>query len=282
VYSALIETKSLAEILERSDLSIVDVRYDLSDHDAGRAKYFEGHIPGARYADLGTDLSDPPGGGRGRHPLPSIDRLAATLSKLGISNDSQVVAYDTADGMYASRLWWMLRYLGHDSVAVLNGGIAKWVAEGRPLTAEVPPTGGTVFVPNVRASMSLGIDEVREIGASPRQRLVDSRAPDRFRGENETLDPVAGHIPGATNRFFRLNVGSDGTFRDASALRHEFEALLAGTQPGDAVFYCGSGVTACHNLVAMAHAGLPVGRLYPGSWSEWCSDPSRPVALVEE
>jgi thiosulfate/3-mercaptopyruvate sulfurtransferase len=278
VYSGLIETETLEPLTSDPRVVVIDVRYDLFDASRGRELFLAGHIPNARFADLNADLSARPGNGRGRHPLPSLAALEATFSSLGVSADSQVIAYDGGDGAYAARLWWLLRYLGHDAVAVLDGGFAKWTSEGRPVTTELPTFDRGVFVSAPRPGMLVLASELETEARSRTSVLVDSRAPDRFRGENETLDPVGGHIPGAVNRFFRTNVTQSGTFRSPSELREEFEHLLAATSPSESIFYCGSGVTACHNLLAMEHAGLPVGRLYAGSWSEWCSDESRPVA----
>lgn len=281
-FSTIISTEDLADRLDDPSIVVVDVRSSLADAGYGERAFALGHIPGAVYADLNRDLSDPPGGGRGRHPLPDVATMSSTFGGMGISRDSQVVAYDDADGMYASRLWWMLRYLGHDRVAVLDGGFAKWSQEGRTVSTESLAREPVPFYAEPNPGMLAMAEEVDSMRLDPRRLLIDSRAPDRYRGENETIDPVAGHIPGAKNRFFRKNVREDGTMRDATELAAELREQLSGLEPADAIVYCGSGVTACHNLLAMAHAGLGGARLYAGSWSEWISDESRPVAVGED
>jgi thiosulfate/3-mercaptopyruvate sulfurtransferase len=275
VHTTLVSTNQLAGHL--GEWAIVDCRFDLHKPEEGRNQYRAAHVPGAVYASLNDDLAGPRTGRNGRHPLPSIDALTAVFGRMGIAPGVQVVAYDQDAGMYASRLWWSLRYLGHDRVAVLDGGWAKWMSEGRPVTGgdERRPT--VEFTPAPRRDAVVDIDEV-----SARQRdgvtlLVDARAPERFEGRSEPLDRVAGHIPGAVNHFYRWNLAADGTMLPPEALRDRFTRLLAGRAPEQTVMYCGSGVTACHNLLAMAHAGLAGSPLYPGSWSEWSSDPSRPV-----
>ncbi|MFN7917755.1 MAG: sulfurtransferase [Vicinamibacterales bacterium] len=275
-YTTLIETGALAALLDSPTLALIDCRFDLANVTAGEAAFAAGHIPGAVYAHLDRDLSAPKTGSNGRHPLPSPDAAAAAFGRLGIDAATQVVAYDAENGMYASRLWWMLKWLGHDAVAVLNGGFAKWTAEGRPTSAEPATRGARTFVASPRASMVVTAADVPAITASVATRLVDARAPERFRGDVEPLDPVAGHIPGAANYFFGQNL-ADGRFKSADDLRAGFRASL-GEVTGDAIVcYCGSGVTACHNVLALEHAGLKGARLYPGSWSEWCADPSRGV-----
>ena len=246
-YSTLISGEELAGRLSDPDLRIFDCRHQLSDAAYGEKAYAEGHLPGAYFLHLDRDLSGPMNGRNGRHPLPDPQRLARTLGSAGVSRATQVVAYDDAGGMIAGRLWWLLRWLGHDAVAVLDGDWRGWNAE------------------------NAGNLDRRELC------LIDARAADRFRGENETLDPVGGHIPGARNRFFRDNLDDQACFRPAADLRQAFLELLAGVEPDKAVMQCGSGVTACQNLLAMEIAGLPGARLYAGSWSAWCADPSRPV-----
>ena len=273
-YTTLIEADGLAGLLDSPSLAIVDCRFDLANVGAGEAAYAAGHIPGAVYAHLDRDLSAPKTGTNGRHPLPSPEVTAATFGRLGIDASTQVVAYDAENGMYASRLWWMLKWLGHDAVAVLNGGFARWVAEQRPISTTPSPRGARTFTATPRSAMIVTAADVPGVTASAR--LVDARAPERFRGDVEPLDPVAGHIPGAVNHFFGQNL-ADGRFKSSADLRAGFEASL-GTVSGDSVVcYCGSGVTACHNILALEHAGLTGARLYPGSWSEWCADPSRGV-----
>ena len=275
MYSTIVSTDLLAAHLD--DWTIVDCRFDLQNEHWGRDEYRLAHIPGAVYASLNADLSDAPGGTNGRHPLPSVDALAATFGRLGIDRSSQVVAYDQDAGPYASRLWWMLRYLGHDAVAVLDGGWAKWERESRPTRRGDEARPPAMFIPATRPGNRVGIGEVVSLAAHGEALLIDARAPERFEGRSETIDRVAGHIPGATNHFFKQNLAADGTMLPPETLRANFERLLSGRSPADAVMYCGSGVTACHNLLAMEHAGLPGTRLYVGSWSEWSSDPSRPI-----
>jgi thiosulfate/3-mercaptopyruvate sulfurtransferase len=225
---------------------------------------------------LDRDLSGPMNGRNGRHPLPDTELLARKLGAAGVSRQTQVVAYDDAGGMVAGRLWWLLRWLGHERVALLDGGISQWVKEGRRLSAELPKSVPAVF----EIAGCDGLVSAAEVLANIDSKefcVVDARAPDRFRGENETLDPVGGHIPGARNRFFKDNLDANGLFRPAAELRREFLGLLDGVAPERVVMQCGSGVSACHNLLAMEIAGLHGARLYAGSWSEWCSDPARPV-----
>src|SRR5690349_1717350 len=277
-HSTLIETAELARHLRDPWVVIVDVRHDLAQPDRfGSDAYTASHIPGTAFAHIDRDLSAPKTGRNGRHPLPTPETAAAVFGRLGIDATKQVVVYDQGSGIYASRLWWMLRWLGHENVAVLDGGFAKWTREGRAVERDARTATPAKFVarrvrPTVNAS---------GIAASlPRHALVllDARAAERYRGDAEPLDPVAGHIPGALNRPHSRNVAADGTFRPATELRAEFDAMLHGRSPADVVHYCGSGVTACHNVLAMTIAGYPLTRLYPGSWSEWCADSKRPVA----
>jgi thiosulfate/3-mercaptopyruvate sulfurtransferase len=256
---------------------ILDCRHDLADPQFGRRAYADGHLPGALFVHLDDDLSGPATGTNGRHPLPDPAAFAARLGALGIANDTQVVAYDDAGGMFAARLWWMMRWLGHDKVAVLDGGLRAWRDAAQPLSAQVPAPLPARFEPSPRP-LAVDADFVARHLEAPDMVLIDARSPDRFRGENEALDAVGGHIPGAVNRFFRDNLDADGRFRPAATLRAAFAALLQGRDASAAVHQCGSGVTACHNLLAMEHAGLHGSRLYPGSWSEWCADPRRPLA----
>jgi len=274
MYRTLISPAELTPHLPDPRWVVVDCRFDLANPAWGEAQYVAGHIPGACYAHLDRDLSGAKTGSNGRHPLPSIDEMSERFGALGIGNGSQVVTYDQDSGMYAARLWWMLRFLGHEAVAVLDGGLARWVADGGPTEpAHVRPAAVT-FAPAPRSEWRLTVDQVAAGGPAL---LVDARAPERFRGLNETIDPVAGHIPGARNHFFQRNLTDDKRFKPAGELRAEWEADLAGTKPADVVMYCGSGVTACHNLLALEVAGLSGARIFPGSWSEWCADPSRPV-----
>ena len=284
MYTTLITASELAARSEDPKLVVVDCRHDLMNLAAGADGYAIGHLPGAVFGDMETALSGSKIGAdgrfRGRHPLPERVALLATLRGWGVDDDSQVVAYDAHGGMFAARLWWLLRWLGHPAVAVLDGGLAAWQSQALPMTAAVPvrprgdvkeraPLVQTVSADDVLANVlaNIGTEQLT---------VVDARAPDRFRGENETIDPVGGHIPGAKNRFFKDNLQPDGRFKDAGQLKADFAALVA--DPAKAVMQCGSGVTACHNLLALEVAGMPGAALYPGSWSEWCFDPARPVA----
>ena len=279
MFNTLITVTDLAAHLSDSGWVIYDCRHDLLDIEAGRRAYAESHIPGARFVHLDEDLSASKTGHNGRHPLPEPERVARRMGELGIGNDSQVIAYDASGGYYAARMWWMLRWLGHDAVAVLDGGWTAWTKAGLPATAAVTHIKPARFARDAALVESVTAEEIMRDSATPQRRLLDARSPDRFRGENETLDPVAGHIPGAANRFFKLNLETDGRFKPATILRREFTELLGNNAPRDVAHYCGSGVTACHNLLAMEIAGLAGSRLYPGSWSEWVADRSRPVAV---
>ncbi|MEO7495340.1 MAG: sulfurtransferase [Massilia sp.] len=280
MHTTLISASELAAHLNDSSVVIVDCRHDLMNLAAGRDAYAAGHIPNAVFADIETALSGAKRGAdgvfRGRHPLPERAALIESLRALGIDDDSQVVAYDAHGGMFAARLWWLLRWVGHAGVAVLDGGLAAWQAQSLPLTTEVAsPKRGAI---NEHASLvsTASVEDVVANLASAERTVVDARAADRFRGENETIDPVGGHIPGAKNRFFKDNLAADGRFKDAAQLKADFAAL--GVEPAKAIMQCGSGVTACHNLLALEVAGMPGAVLYPGSWSEWCADAARPVA----
>ena len=275
-YTTLIDTAALAAHLTAPNFVIIDGRFDLAKPQAGEAAYADGHIPGAAYAHLDRDLSGPKTGSNGRHPLPDPMVLAATFSRLGIDATAQVVAYDQDNGMYASRLWWMLRWMGHTAVAVLDGGFAAWMADGHAVTAGIEVYGARAFSGTPNPSFTVDAATVGALATSDTARVIDARAPERYRGEIEPIDPAAGHIPGAANHWFARNL-ENGRFRPADALRAEFEAVAGGVSSDQVVSYCGSGVTACHNLLALEHAGLRGARLYPGSWSEWVSDPARPV-----
>ncbi len=281
MFTTLVSTEELgARVVVPADPSIVivDVRHDLAQADTwGESAYRRGHLPGARFAHIDRDLSAPRTGRNGRHPLPDQDTCARVFGRLGIDAAKQVVAYDQGPGMYAARLWWMLRSLGHDAAAVLDGGFAAWTREGRGVTSDTPEFREATFTPR-RSAATVDALAIAANLATRSFVLLDARARERYRGDAEPLDPVAGHIPGAINRPYLDNLEPDGQFRSAAALATEFDALLAGRGASDVVHYCGSGVTACHNLLAMAHAGRSGARLYPGSWSEWCSDPERPVA----
>lgn len=277
-YETLIDVDALKDLLASgSDVLVLDCEFELGAPDKGRAIYMQGHLPGARYAHLDDDLAAPSDGTNGRHPLPAPVALAAWLRAQGLRPDQQVVAYDSNGGAWAARAWWLLRWLGHAPIAVLDGGKPAWTAAGLPLEAgAAPPVASGTFEPGeplVPAPVSVA-DVLANIDAGTAQ-VLDARDPARFAGEANPLDPVAGHIPGARNRFFRDNLGPDGHFQPPEALAAAFAPLLG---EKTAILQCGSGVTACHNALAMAVAGLPAGRLYPGSWSEWIADSARPVA----
>lgn len=280
--SPLIAAADLAHLLATrpTDVRVIDCRFNLADPTAGQAAWREGHIPGALYAHLDHDLSGTKTGHNGRHPMPAIADLTATARGWGIGPGTRVIAYDASGGMFAARLWWMLRWLGHEAVQVLDGGWNAWQALSGAVSTDTPPAPALGdFVAAPQTGWLLDTADVEAALARPgTMLLLDARAPDRFRGENETLDPVGGHIPGALNRFFQLNLAPDGRFQPPEALRTAYLTLLDGRPLDTLVHQCGSGVTACHNALAMAHAGLPVMRLYGGSWSAWCADPARPVA----
>ena len=278
-----------ALMLQGEPLVLLDCGFDLADPAAGERVYQQGHLPQARYAHLDRDLSGTKTGHNGRHPLPPRSVLAQTLSRFGITPDVQVVTYDDQAMPYAARAWWLLRWMGHTRVAVLDGGRAAWLRAGGTLVQAVPtvnaqPSAAAPYPAAATPGMpTISTEELQALLGQPQLQLFDARAAERFRGEVEPLDPVAGHIPGATQRFFKDNLGADGCFKPAAALRSEFAALLAPSSSPETgekalvVQQCGSGVTACHNLLAMAHAGWDATTLYPGSWSAWCSDPARPM-----
>jgi thiosulfate/3-mercaptopyruvate sulfurtransferase len=269
--STLVSTAELGSHL--GAWRVFDCRHDLMRPELGAQQYREAHIPGALFAHLEHDLSAPKNGKNGRHPLPDADAFIAWLGRQGVRPEDQVVCYDAGNGATAARLWWMLRWIGHRSVAVLDGGLAKWLKEGRPVDAVLPQP-----KPVIHASRkTVGAVDVHTVQTNLKNLfLLDARAPARYRGEQEPIDPVAGHIPGARNRFNADNVLPDGTFKDRDSLKREFLAVLKSQKPEDVIHYCGSGVSACHNLLAMEVAGLTGGKLYAGSWSEWIADPARP------
>lgn len=280
MHTTLISAADLASHIDDPNWVVIDCRHDLVNLNAGRDGYIIGHIKGAVFADVENDLSGDrrgvDGAFRGRHPLPSRTAFIDTLRRFGVNESSQVVAYDAHGGMFAARLWWMLRWVGHEAVAVLDGGMAAWMAQGGAMETTEPVR----QVGDIEARPSLvGTVNVTDVLAnleSQERVVVDARAADRFRGENETIDPVGGHIPGARNRFFKDNLASDGRFKRPEELRAELEPLVE--DPSKAIMQCGSGVTACHNLLALEVAGLSGALLYPGSWSEWCADGGRPIA----
>ena len=281
--TTLVSTAELALHLEDPAWVILDSQHDLMNPAFGRTAYAQEHIPGARFISLDDDLADHAGKGRGRHPLPPPAALTAAFSRLGIDAHKQVVIYDSAGGSYAARAWWCLRWLGHRPVAVLDGGITQWRAEGRAVTSAQPAWQAAVFkaLPDdsMRVDSATVLTQISRPGLGiDSGRVIDARAPERYSGSTEPIDPVAGHIPGALNRFWKNNLCPDGRFKSAEQLRAELTAMAGTLTPQQLIHQCGSGVTACHNLMAMEIAGLPGGRLYPGSWSEWCADPARPVA----
>lgn len=281
-YNRLVSVDALAAHLDDPAWRVFDCRHDLQNTEYGAQAYAKGHIPGALFLHLDRDLSGPPTGRNGRHPLPEIATFAARMSACGVGPDTQVVAYDNEGGIFASRLWWMLRWLGHDKVAVLDGGLPGWRRAKLPFETEVRFVAPARFAPQPR---DIQVDSAYVLANlhAPQMLLLDARSEERYAGENETLDPVAGHIPGALNRFYFDNLDDAGCFfKPADELRAEFADLLDGRDPQAVVQQCGSGVTACHNLLAMEVAGLHGSMLYVGSWSEWCSDPSRPVAVGDQ
>ncbi|MEK8048864.1 sulfurtransferase [Ideonella sp. DXS22W] len=279
--SPLISAAELqARLAAGTPVQIVDCSFDLADPAAGERLHQQARLPGAIRLHLDRDLSSAKTGRNGRHPLPTRETFAATLAARGLRDDLPIVAYDQAGAMYAARAWWMLRWLGHADVQVLDGGIGAWQAAGGALNSGPARTLAAQPAFALREPLQATLDyaTLRASLGTPGRLIVDARAADRFRGENETLDPVGGHIPGALNRFFRLNLGADGCFKPADTLRAEWQALLAGHTPDALVMQCGSGVTACHNLLALQAAGLAGATLYPGSWSEWCAQPDAVVA----
>lgn len=278
----VITPQDLLPHLEDPKWAIVDCTFDLNNPRQGEADYLKTHIPGAVYADLERDLSALPNGKNGRHPLPSPEDLARVFSRVGIDEDSTVVAYDRNGAPYAARLWWSLQYLGGSKLAVLDGGLDAWVQAGYPVRSGAEMNTPARFVPAVQSDMLVTTPQIGARLGSGEDLLLDARAPERYRGEEEPYDPVAGRIPGAANFDWEDNLDENGRFKSPAALREQYERVL-GAHPSSAVVaYCGSGVTSCHLLLAMAHAGIGGGRLYAGSWSEWCSDPTRPIAVGVE
>jgi thiosulfate/3-mercaptopyruvate sulfurtransferase len=277
-YNTLVSAATLHQHLNDPKWVIVDCSFSLANSDAGGYAYRHGHISHARYAHLNKDLSSTITDFTGRHPLPNFTLLAKKLGAWGINNHRQVVAYDDAGGTFASRLWWLLRCLGHDKVAVLNGGIQHWQKQGFPLTTTLPSIQSSSFRPYLDTTHWLNASQVQNSLARKTICLIDARTPERYRGEQEPIDPVAGHIPGALNRPFQLNLDAKGLLLSADSLHGQFKKLIGTSTPEQVIHYCGSGVTACHNLLAMEHAGLTGSRLYAGSWSEWIRDKNRAFA----
>jgi thiosulfate/3-mercaptopyruvate sulfurtransferase len=279
-FTTVIAPADLAAHLDDPEWVVFDCRFTLTDPDAGRRAFEKGHIPGARYAHLDDELSSPVGEHTGRHPLPDPQVLAERLGAWGVDNSKQVVVYDDSFGAIACRMWWLLRWLGHDAVAVLDGGLPRWERKGHPLSAEAPGITPARFEPRVNDELWVDADfvgsmlgKLKGCGA-----LLDARAEERFTGDIEPLDKVAGHVPGAVNQPYDDNLAFSGDFLPAEELREQYESLMRGCAPDTVIHMCGSGVTACHNVLAMEVAGLHGSRLYAGSWSEWITDPRRPVA----
>jgi thiosulfate/3-mercaptopyruvate sulfurtransferase len=277
MYKTIICTDELLPHVHDHNWIVIDCRYDLADPGSGHRAYMESHISDAIYADLHDDLSGEPLTDHGRHPLPGVDKLRRVFSSYGITKDTQVVAYDASSGAFAARLWWLLRYMGHDAVAVLNGGWQAWQSENMETESGPGSTTGAIFDGQPRSEWLVTIDEVAGLPC-----LVDSREAARYLGEMEPVDPVAGHIPGAINHCWKENLAENGHFLAPNQLQQQFNQIYTDTPAEQVVFYCGSGVTACHNLLAVSHAGLPAARLYAGSWSEWCSQADRPIATGPE
>jgi thiosulfate/3-mercaptopyruvate sulfurtransferase len=278
-YQTLIGVDSLRELLGKPQVAVIDCRFDLMNPGAGREAYLAAHILGARYADLNEDLSAPVGPHTGRHPLPAPETFARRLGELGIGNRTQVVAYDDGNGSFAARLWWMLRWVGHRAAAVLDGGFKAWTARGGAVQSGAPPDFHVEnFAPLIGAQPVLSTTDVEQALQGSSILLVDARSEERFAGKVEPIDPVAGHIPGAVNHPVSANLDADGRFLPAAELEARWRERLAGRTAQTVVAMCGSGVTACHNLLSLEVAGLAGGKLYAGSWSEWIRDPKRPVA----
>ncbi len=275
MFTTLIDVESLLDCYKNPDWLIIDARYDLADKDAGKKAYLTGHIPGAIYVDLHDDLSRPPGTNKGRHPLPTEETMNDLFSELGINEGMQVIVYDNAFGAFAARLWWMLRHMQHQRVAVLDGGWQVWEAAAAEIDSKIEQPSNSNFKKSARKQEVIDIKQIENAGL-----VVDSREPARYRGESEPIDKAAGHIPGAINRFWKDNLSASGCFKEKTQLQAEFEQIFEKTPAKESVFYCGSGVTACHNLLAAVHAGLEQPKLYAGSWSEWSSDASNPVATA--
>jgi thiosulfate/3-mercaptopyruvate sulfurtransferase len=277
-FTTLIDANTLFGELSREDLTIFDCRFELARPQWGEAEYAAAHLQGARYLHLDRDLSGPVTAESGRHPLPDPHRFAARLGELGIDAHSQLIAYDQGNGAHAARLWWLARWIGLRNVAVLDGGYAAWLAAGLPVDQSLPAPGPKSVTVSLDPSAWVSTAAVDKLRQRPQILLVDARAAERFAGRNETIDPVAGHVPGARNHPFLANLGADGKFLPAAELRARFHTLLGSVPASALISMCGSGVTACHSLLALEHAGLPGARLYAGSWSEWIRDPRRPIA----
>jgi thiosulfate/3-mercaptopyruvate sulfurtransferase len=285
-FTTLIGAAALRDLVGRPEIAIIDCRFDLMNPEGGRRAYLEGHIPGARYANLNTDLSAPISATSGRHPLPAPDDFARTLARLGVGSDTQVIAYDDSAGAFAARAWWMLRWMRHPAAAVLDGGIKAWLSEGGALQSGEPEplpaaASGRRLSAQANTSAVIGTAELQQRLSDPAFLLVDARAGERYAGTVEPIDAVAGHVTGAVNQPFSTNLGADGRFLPPPVLRQVWGRRLAGRSPTQVAAMCGSGVTACHNLLSMEVAGFQGAKLYVGSWSEWIRDPRRPIARGE-
>ncbi len=279
-FRTTIDAAAALPLIGSPSVVMLDCRFDLAAPNAGKQAYLRRHIATARYVDLNRDLSGPVSPATGRHPLPQPERLAVLLGGLGVSSDTQVIAYDEINGSFAARAWWLLRWLGHHRAAVLDGGLQAWLKAGGPVESgepEMPPR-AAAFAPRPDAAAVVTAAELTEVLEDRRRLVVDARAPERFAGTVEPIDPVAGHVPGAINHPFTANLREDGRFLPERELARRWRERLAGTAPADVIAMCGSGVTACHDLLALELAGLPGAKLYAGSWSEWIRDPKRPIA----
>ena len=281
-FFTLVDADTLRANLGRPDWRVIDCRHDLLQPQAGQLAYAKGHIAGAVFAHMDRDLSGTKTARSGRHPLPDPDRLVECFRRWGIEPDTQMVAYDASAGSLAARLWWLARWLGHEAVALLDGGWQAALDAGLIIESAEPSIAPSRFERGPPLVRLADVDAVQTARADPGWLIIDARAPDRYAGRNETIDPVAGHIPAAVNRFWQANIGTDGRFKPADQLRSEFRALLGARAAANVISQCGSGITACHNLLAMQRAGLAGAALYPGSWSQWIADPARPVAVGSE
>ncbi len=281
-YSTIVSTEIMKQHLDDPGWIVFDCRFALDDTERGRRDYRQAHIPGAYYAHLDEDLSAPRRADSGRHPLPDIEPFSAWLARHGVSDKEQVVAYDDAGGSFAARLWWMLQWLGHGAAAVLDGGWQAWTDAGYPVSQDLRPSAHKAFTPRPDRSRWLDVNQLIDAMNTDAILVLDARAAKRYAGEMEPVDPVAGHIPGSENLYHMMNLGEDRRFQSAEILRDRFAALLRGRDASTVVHSCGSGVSACHNMLAMEVAGLTGSKLYPGSWSEWITDPQRPIATGRE
>ncbi len=277
-YYTLVDAQTVIGEMGNTGTVILDCRFDLANPQAGEAAYRAGHIPGSLFANLNQHLSAPVTAESGRHPLPDEEFFAQMLGSWGIDNHTQVIAYDDVGGGFAARLWWMCRWLGLETVAVLNGGIQAWIAAGYPVDTSIPSPTHRTFTPQEKRREWVDTNTIATAVEDQSLLLIDARTPERFQGREEPIDPVAGHIPGAINIPFTGNLDANGRFLDSGVLKSRFEAVLRDRLAEEVIHYCGSGVSACHNLLAMEVAGLPGTRLYPGSWSEWIRDSQRPIA----